>query len=49
METPGLVIPMHERKIDNAFLKSSYTSVTRFLRENYSYIFQGPEGRTKSL
>jgi len=49
MKTSGLVIPMHERKIDNAFVESSYASATRFLHENYSYIFEGPEGSTKSL
>ena len=48
METPGLVIPTHERKIDDAFIKSSYVSATRFLCENYSYTFEGPEGSTES-
>ena len=42
METPGLVIPMHKRKIDNAFVESSYVSATGFLCENYSYMFGGP-------
>ena len=42
METPGLVIPTHERKIEDAFVESSYTSATRFLRANYSYILRDP-------
>ena len=46
-ETPGLIIPS-EDKIDNAFVESSYASMTRFLRVNYSYIFQGPKGTTKT-
>jgi hypothetical protein len=49
LETPGLVIPTHEREIDDAFVKRSYTSATRFLRENYNYIFEGPEESTESL
>ena len=49
METPGLVIPMHKRKIDNAFVESSYASVARFLRENYIYMSEGPKKSTKSL
>ena len=27
----------------------SYASATRFLRENYTYIFNGPEGSTDNL
>ena len=49
METPGIVIPTHEREIDNTFVKSSSASGMRFLRENYSYIFEGPEGSTESF
>ena len=48
-ETPGLVIPAHEHEIDDAFVESSYASATRYLRENYSYIFQGPAGSTESF
>ena len=44
METPGLNIPTNEREIDDVFVKSSYDSATRFLRENYSYILTGPRG-----
>ena len=36
MEAPGLVIPTHERKINDTFVGSSYASATRFLRENYN-------------
>ena len=49
MEAPGLVIPTHEREIDNAFVKSSYASTTRFLRENCKYMFEGPEESTERL
>ena len=49
MKTSGLVIPMHERKIGDTFVESSYASATRFLQENCSYIFEGPEGSTKRL
>ena len=48
-ETPGLVIPAQEHDIDDAFVESSYASATRYLRENYSYIFQGPEGSTEGF
>ena len=49
METPDLVIPTHEREIDDAFVKSSYASATRFLSENCNYIFEGPKESTESL
>ena len=49
MKTSGLVIPMHERKIGDTFVESSYVSATRFLHENCSYIFEGPKGSTESL
>ena len=49
MKTSSLVIPMHERKIGNTFVESSYASATRFLHENYSYIFEGPTRSTESL
>ena len=48
MEAPGLVIPTPERGIDDAFVKSSYPSVIRFLRENCNYMFEGPTESTKS-
>jgi hypothetical protein len=40
---------MHERKIGDTFVKSSYASAARFLHENHSCIFEGPKGSTKSL
>ena len=40
---------MHEREIGDTFVESSYASATRFLHENYSYIFAGPKGSTESL
>ena len=49
METPGLVIPTHEHNIDDAFVENSYAGATEFLRENYSYIFEGPEGSSEGL
>ena len=49
MKTSGLVIAMHERGIDDTCVESSYASATRFLHENYSYIFEGHEGSTESL
>ena len=49
MEILGLDIPTKKREIADAFVKSSYASVTRFLRENYSYKFTGPEGSTNNL
>ena len=49
IETPGLVISMHKGKIDDASTESSYVSTTRFLRKNYSYMFDGPKGSTESL
>ena len=39
----------HEREIDDAFVKRSYVSATRFLRRNYSYMLRGPKGSTASL
>ena len=40
---------MHERKIDDAFVESSYASTMRFLRENYNYMFEEPEESTENL
>jgi len=40
---------MHERKIGDTFVKSSYASAARFLHENHSCIFEGPKGSIKSL
>jgi hypothetical protein len=33
----------------DTFVESSYARATRFRHENYSYIFEGPEGSTKRL
>ena len=49
VETPGLRIPTDVCEIDDAFVQSSYASAMRFLRNNYSYIFNGPEGSTDKL
>jgi len=43
MRTPGLVIPKDVHDVDD------YASATDFLRENYSFIFAGPDGSTENL
>ena len=44
MEAPGLTIPHHLANIDEAFVQTSYTIATEFLKENYSYIFKAGDG-----
>ena len=48
IETPGLIIPGKD-DINNVFIQKNYAIVTRFVRKNYNYIFEGPEGSTKNL
>ncbi len=44
MEAPGLTIPHNLADVDEAFVQTSYTIATEFLKENYSYIFKAGDG-----
>ena len=44
MEELGLTILHNPANVDRAFVQTSYTIVTEFLKENYSYIFKAGDG-----
>ncbi len=44
MDAPGLTIPRNRSDIDEAFIQTSYTIATEYLKECYSFIFKAGDG-----